>query len=91
MAVHIPFTVASQRIDPGNRLMLSVTPSDIAISFPVYGADPFYVGYGAGAASSLQIPFVPVNRTPPPGVPPNGAGFTEDPFGAICTGLNLPC
>jgi hypothetical protein len=34
---------------------------------------------------------VPVDRVPPPGNPPSGAAFTDDPMGAICTALNLPC
>jgi len=90
-AIEIPFTVASRRIDPGNRLMLSITPTDVAISFPVYGADPYFVGRGSGTPSSLIVPFVPADRVPPPGNPPSGAAFTDDPLGAICTGLNLPC
>ena len=91
VAVNIPLTVASHRIDAGNRLMLAITPSDVAVAFPASGTDPFYVHHDAAAPSSITIPFVPVDRVPPPGDPPSGAAFTEDPLGAICEALSLPC
>lgn len=90
-AVTIPMTVASHRIDAGNRLMLSVTSSDVAIAFPARGADPYFIHHDAGAPSSLTVPTVPIERTPPAGAPPRGAAFTDDPLGAICTALGLPC
>ena len=91
VAVVVPLTVASHRIDEGNRLMLAITPSDIAISFPAHGRDPFFVHHDAEAPSTISLPLVPVDRIPPAGDPPSGAGFTEDPLGAICEALNLPC
>ena len=90
-AVTIPLTVASQRIDPGNRLMLSIASSDLFVAFPARGIDAFYVHHDANGPSSVTIPFVPVDRVAPPGTPPSGAGFTDDPLGAICTALSLPC
>jgi hypothetical protein len=90
-AVTIPLTVASQRIDPGNRLMLSITSSDLFVAFPARGTDAFYVHHDANGPSSIAVPFVPVDRVAPAGAPPNGAGFTDDPLGAICTALSLPC
>jgi predicted acyl esterase len=91
MPVDLAFTIASHRINKGNRLMLSVASTDIGVVFPAQGIDPFFVHHDAGAPSSITIPVVPVDRVPPAGNPPSGAGFTEDPLGAICTALNLPC
>lgn len=71
--------------------MLSITPSDIAIALPARGLHPFYIHHDETNPSSITVPIVPVDRIPPPGTPPSGAAFTDDPLGAICTGLNLPC
>jgi hypothetical protein len=71
--------------------MLSITSSDLFVAFPAQGIDAFYVNHDANAPSSIVVPFVPVDRVPPPGAPPSGAGFTDDPLGAICTALSLPC
>jgi predicted acyl esterase len=90
-AVTIPLTVASQRIDAGNRLMFSITSSDLFVAFPAQGLDAFYVHHDASGPSSISVPFAPVDRVPPQGAPPSGAGFTDDPLGAICTALSLPC
>jgi predicted acyl esterase len=90
-AITIPLTVASRRIDPANRLMLSITSSDLFVAFPAQGIDAFYVHHETANPSSLTVPFVPVDRVPPAGEPPSGAGFTDDPLGAICTALSLPC
>lgn len=90
-AITIPLTVAAHRVDVGNRLVLAIAPSDVAVVMPARGLDPFYVGYGAAAPSSITIPIVPIDRVPPPGSPPSGAGFTDDPLGAICAALGLPC
>jgi len=71
--------------------MLPVASSDLFVAFPARGVDAFSVNHEANAPSAITVPFVPVNRVPPPGAPPSGAGFTEDPLGAICTALTLPC
>jgi hypothetical protein len=91
VAVPIPLTITSHRVDAGNRLMLTITPSDVAVAFPARGLDPFYVHHDAGAPSSISMPVVPIDRVAPAGDPPSGAGFTEDPLGAICIALSLPC
>ena len=91
IAVPIALTIASHRVDAGNRLMLTITPSDIAVAFPARGLDAFYVHQDAGAPSSISLPIVPIDRVPPDGDSPSGAGFTEDPLGAICLALSLPC
>lgn len=90
-AVEIPLSVSSHRIDAGNRLMLSISSSDVTIALPARGVDAFFVHHDAAAPSSITIPIVPIDRVPPPGAPPSGAAFTEDPLGAICTALGLPC
>ena len=91
VAVHVPLSIASHRIDAGNALMLVITPSDIAVALPAPGIDPWYVHHDAAAPSSIALPVVPVDRTPPPGQPPSGSSYTDDPTGAICGALNLPC
>lgn len=91
VAVDIPLTVSSHRIDKGNRLMLSITSSDVFVIFPDHGTDDYFVHHDAAAPSAIFVPVVPVGRTPPAGAPPSGAGFTEDPLGAICQALHLPC
>jgi predicted acyl esterase len=91
VAVPIALTIASHRVDAGNRLMLTITPSDVAVAFPARGLDAFYVHHDAGVPSSISLPVVPIDRVPPAGDPPSGAGFTEDPLGAICIALSLPC
>ena len=84
-------SLAGHRIDAGNRLMLSITSSDMFVIFPDHGLDPYYVHHDAASPSSIFVPTVPVDRVPPAGPPPSGAGFTEDPLGAICQALQLPC
>jgi ABC-2 type transport system ATP-binding protein len=91
VAVDIPMSVSSHRVDAGNRLMLSITSSDVFVIFPDHGSDDYFVHHDAGAPSSIFVPVVPVDRVPPAGSPPSGAGFTEDPLGAICQALHLPC
>lgn len=91
IALTIPLTIASHRVDAGNRLMLAITATDIAITLPARGLDPYFVHHDAVAPSSITVPLVPVDRVPPAGDPPSGAGFTEDPLGAICQALSLPC
>ena len=91
VAIDIPMSVSSHRVDQGNRLMLSITSSDVFVIFPDHGLDPYYVHHDAAAPSAVFVPTVPVGRVPPPGAPPSGSGFTEDPLGAICQALRLPC
>ncbi|MEX2555492.1 MAG: CocE/NonD family hydrolase C-terminal non-catalytic domain-containing protein [Actinomycetota bacterium] len=91
VAVPIALTIASHRVDAGNRLMLTITPSDVAVAFPARGLDAFSVHHDASAPSSISVPVAPIDRVPPAGDPPSGAGFTEDPLGAICIALSLPC
>ena len=87
----IPLSLASHRVDAGNPLILAIAPSDVAVVMPARGIDPFFIGYGGRTASSLSLPIVPIERRPPPGAPPAGAAYTDDPLGAICTALGIPC
>ena len=91
VAVAVPLTIAGHRVDAGNRLMLTVTSTDMFVTVPARGLDPFFVHHDIGSPSSIALPLVPVDRVPPAGAPPSGAGFTEDPLGAICQALSLPC
>lgn len=91
VAVIIPLSVSGHRIAKGSTLMLSITPSDVTIALPARGADPFYVNHTTAAPSSITLPLAPVTRTPPPGNPPSGAAFTDDPVGTLCTASGLPC
>lgn len=89
--VSMPLTVSDHRIDTGNRLMLTITPSDALEALPARGADAFFVHHDARAPSSVRLQFAPTDRTPPSGLPPSGASFADDPLGTICTALRLPC
>jgi predicted acyl esterase len=89
--VHMRLSVSSHRIPPGHTLMLVVASSDTAVAIPAPGPDPFFVNHDARAPSSLTIPIVPVSRIPPPGLPPSGVSYTDDPLKAICETFGLPC
>ena len=91
VAVRIPLSISAHRIATGNRLMLAIASSDVAVAIPAPGADAFYVHHDGNARSFITIPLAPIGRTPPPGQPPTGVSYTDDPVAAICTTLNLPC
>jgi predicted acyl esterase len=91
VAVHIPLSIASHRIDVGNKLLLVITPSDITLALPAPGTDPFSIHHDARAPSAISLPIVPIDRTIPAGTPPSGVSYTDDPLGAICAVLALPC
>jgi hypothetical protein len=91
VAVRIPLSISARRIAVGNRLMLAIASSDLAVALPAPGTDPFYVHHDSNAPSFITIPIAPIGRTPPPGQPPTGVSYTDDPIAAICTTLNLPC
>jgi ABC-2 type transport system ATP-binding protein len=91
VAVRIPLSVSGHRIAAGSRLMLAIASSDLAEAIPAPGTDSFYVHHDAVAPSFITIPIVPIGRTAPPGQPPTGVSYTDNPVAAICTTLNLPC
>jgi hypothetical protein len=53
--------------------------------------DSTFVHHDASCPSSVSVPVVDPNRTPPTGTPPSGPAFPQNALGAICDGLNLPC
>ena len=89
--IRIPLSVSGHRIPPGDRLMLVVASSDTAVAFPAPGPDAFYINHNAAEPSSITIPIAPVSRTPPPGAPPSGVSYTDNPLKAICETIGLPC
>jgi len=89
--VIVPLTVSGHRIDVGNRLMLAISPSDVGEAVPARTTDTMFVHHDASAPSGIRFSTVPVDRSLPPGDAPSGAAFTENPTGAICAALRLPC
>lgn len=89
--VVVPLTVSDHRIDAGNRLMLSITPANAGEALPAETADSLFVHHDAQAPSSIRFETAPIDRAPPPGNPPSGAAFAEDPTGSICSALRIPC
>jgi predicted acyl esterase len=89
--VAIRFNAASIRLEPGNRLMLAITPSDVGVALPAWSTGGLLVHRGASYPSSVRIPTVPVDRVAPDGTPPAGASFAEDPLGTICSFFGGPC
>jgi predicted acyl esterase len=90
-AVAFPLTVSSHRIDPGNRLMVTITPSDATVTLPFVSADPFFVHHEAAHPSRIVVPLAPVDRVPPAGALPTGPAFPGDAVATICQALGLPC
>jgi predicted acyl esterase len=89
--IEMPLTISGHRIDPGNRLLLSITPSDAAQVIPEAQTDSLFLHHDTAHPSRLVVTTIDPDRTPPAGTPPGGASFTDDPLGAICAGLGLPC
>lgn len=89
--VELPLTVSAHRIDPGSRLLLTITPTDPGEAQPFLTTDTTFVHHEPGAESRLSLPLAPVNRTPPPGEPPSGPAFPDNAIGAICAAFGLPC
>ncbi len=50
---------------------------------------PFIAGLDTPASGTLPLP--PLGRVAPPGAPPSGVSYTDDPLKAICETLALPC
>jgi len=89
--VDFPITVASFRLPAGTRLMLQISPTDVAASIPARTTASLTIVHDAQHPSALRVPLAPVHRRPPPGVPPTGADFPKDGVAAVCKGLGLPC
>lgn len=89
--VRLRFNAVSVRLEPGSRLLLSITRSDAAVALPDPGTDLLFVHHGGTSASGLTMPVVPADRIPPEGTPPTGASFLDDPLGTICSFFSAPC
>jgi predicted acyl esterase len=87
----IPLSTASWRIDPGNRLQLTIIPTDVFEATPALTNRGIVISHGPRTPSRLELPTVDPNRVPPAGEPPTGASFTADPVGSLCTALGIPC
>lgn len=89
--VDFPMTVASYRLAAGTRLMLQVSPTDVATSLLAPTTATLSIVHDAQHPSALRVPFAPVDRKAPRGTPPTGAVFPQDAVAAVCKGLRLPC
>jgi predicted acyl esterase len=87
----IPLSTASWRIDPGNRLQLTIIPTDVFEATPALTNRGIVISDGPRTPSRLELPTVDPHRVPPAGEPPTGASFTADPGGSLCSALGLPC
>lgn len=91
VAVGFPLTVSSARLPAGSRLMLQITPTDVAVSLPFATADTVTVLHDARYPAMLRLPLAPINRRAPRGAPPTGPAFPQDAVAAVCKGIGLPC
>jgi predicted acyl esterase len=87
----IALSTASWRIDPGNRLQLTVIATDVAQALPALTSRGIVISHGPKAPSRMEMPTVDPNRVAPAGDPPTGASFTGDPAGTLCDASGLPC
>jgi predicted acyl esterase len=89
--IELALTVSSHRIDPGNRLMLTITASDAAEVIPFVSPNAIFVHHDSTNPSLVVVPTVSIDREQPTGSVPSGAGFTEDPLGTICEAFGQDC
>jgi predicted acyl esterase len=87
----IPLSTASWRIDPGNRLQLTITATDVFEATPSLTNRGIVISHGPKTPSRLELPTVDPHRVPPAGAAPTGSSFTDDPAGILCAALGLPC
>jgi predicted acyl esterase len=87
----IPLSTASWRIDPGNRLQLTVTATDVFEALPSLTNRGVVISHGPKTPSRVDLPIVDPYRTAPAGDPPAGTSFTADPAATLCTALGIPC
>jgi len=86
-----PLSMTSWRIDPGNRVRITITATDIFDATPALANHGIVIHHGADTPSRVVWPLVDPDRVPPAGDVPSGSSFTEDPIATICTGLGIPC
>jgi ABC-2 type transport system ATP-binding protein len=87
----IPLTTSSWRRDPGHRLRLTITATDVFEAEPALSNRGIVVSHGSATPSRVLLPLVDPFRTPPSGDPPAGSSFTEDPIGVLCAALGADC
>ncbi len=82
---------SSWRIDPGNRLRLTITATDILEAEPALSNRGIVVSHGSDTPSRMLLPHVDPFRTPPAGDPPSGSSFAADPITTLCAALGADC
>jgi predicted acyl esterase len=82
----LPLGTTSWRVEPGNRLRITITTTDVFEAAPALSNRGLGIGPGA-----VLLPVVDPNRVPPPGEPPSGSSFTADPVSTLCTALGVDC
>ncbi len=89
----LPLSVSSHRIDPGSRLLLTITPTDPGQTLPALTLDSFFVHHDAAHPSSVRFATIDPERTLPPsaGEPPSGPAFPADAVEVFCGVLGLEC
>lgn len=86
----IPLSTSSWRIEPGHRVRVTVTATDVFEAMPSLSNRGLVITHGPGAPSRLEVPQVDPTRAPAPGTPPTGASFTSDPIGGFCGAVGCP-
>jgi predicted acyl esterase len=86
-----PLSTASWRIDPGNRLRLTITVTDVAEAAPHVANRGMVISHDRRMASRIDLPLVDPDRTPPAGEPPAGASFAADPVAGLCDAFGADC
>lgn len=84
-------STASWRIEPGNRLQLTVTATDVFEATPSLANRGIVISHGPETRSRVELPVVDPYRVLPASDAPTGASFTADPVGGFCAALGLPC
>ena len=87
----IPLSTTSWRVDPGNRLRLTITATDLFEAEPALTNRGIVVSHGPDSPSRVVLPYVDPFRTPPAGDPPAGSSFTENPLATLCAAFGVEC
>jgi ABC-2 type transport system ATP-binding protein len=87
----LPLSTASWRIQPGNRVQLTITATDVFEATPSLANHGVVISSGPRAPSRVELPLVDPHRVAPAGDVPTGTSFTSDPVDGLCGALGLPC
>ena len=82
--VLVPLSLSTHRVDPGSRLRLTITLSDVNQALPYLDPAGVTVHGDADHPSALLLPTVDPHRDTVPGPVPTGTSFADDPAGTIC-------